>query len=153
LSSVLPEQKVEWIQLTFVNILSCLQNAIDSGEYELEIQLLTYVSQVTKTMPSLSKWKQLMAEQLEADVLLKTLLSGLSSTKISYVKTQYIKLMTELGEVFSVILSKKSISALVNAILDKCSMLLKETDIQKLEQLIQGKRMLENKRKLSGDVR
>jgi hypothetical protein len=131
LSSVLPEQKVEWIQLTFVNILSCLQNAIDSGEYELEIQLLTYVSQVTKTMPSLSKWKQLMAEQLEADVLLKTLLSGLSSTKISYVKTQYIKLMTELGEVFSVILIKKSISALVNAILDKCSMLLKETDIQK----------------------
>jgi hypothetical protein len=83
-------------------------------------------------MPSLSKWKQIMAEQLETDVLLKTILSGLSTTKISYVKTQYIKLMTDLGDVFAVILNKKSISTIVNAILDKCSILLKEIDIQKL---------------------
>lgn len=62
LNTVLPEQKVEWIQLTFINTLSCLQNAIESGEYELEIQLLSYISQVTKTMPSLvGKWKQTMA--------------------------------------------------------------------------------------------
>ena len=53
---------MEWIQLTFINTLSCLQNAIESGEYELEIQLLSYISQVTKTMPSLvGKWKQTMA--------------------------------------------------------------------------------------------
>jgi len=117
LNNVLPEQKVEWIQLTFINTLACLQNSIDSGEYELEIQLLTYISHLTKTMPSLSKWKQGMAEQLEADMLLKTVLNGLSTTKISYVKTQYVKLLTELGEVFTAVLSKKSVSAMVNTIL------------------------------------
>lgn len=125
LNSVLPEQKVEWIQLTFLNIISCLQNSIESGEYELEIQLLSYISQATKTMPTLLKWKQTMTELLEADVLLKTVLQGLSSTKISYVKSQYVKLLTEFGEVFTAVLSKKSISALVNTILEKYSMLLK----------------------------
>ena len=91
-----------------------------------------------------------MAEQLEIDVLLKTLLSGLSITRISYVKTQYVKLLTDLGDVFTAVLNKKSVSTMVNTILEKYSLLLKETDILKLEQIIQGKRQLENKRKQSG---
>lgn len=144
---------MEWIQLTFLNTLSCLQHSIDSGEYELEIQLLSYVSQLTKTMQTLSKWKQIMAELLEADALLKTVLNGLGCTKISYVKGQYIKLLTEFGEVFAAILPKRSVSAMVNTVLEKYSLLLKETDILKLEQMIQGKRLIENKRKLSGETR
>lgn len=44
-------------------------------------------------------------------------------------------------------LSKKSISLIVNSILEKYSIMLKEIDIGKLEQLIQGKKVVENRRK------
>lgn len=78
-------------------------------------------------------------------------MAGLSQTKISYVKTQYIKFLTELGDVLPSILSKKLIAGLINNILEKYSMMLRETDINKLEQMIQGKKQLEVKRKMSGD--
>lgn len=83
-------------------------------------------------MTGLIKWKPIMAEFLECPLLLKVVLHGLNQTKISYVKSQYIKFLTEMGEVLSVMLPKKSISIIVNSILEKYSMMLKEIDIGKL---------------------
>jgi hypothetical protein len=39
----------------------------------------------------------------------------------------------------------------VNTILERYSMLLRETDVSRLEQMIQGKKQLEVRRKMSGD--
>jgi uncharacterized phage infection (PIP) family protein YhgE len=110
----------------------------------LEIELLEYVSKMTTNMNQLVKKAHPCQEELIKTLRLSCIydivLKGMMSTKTPYIKTLYIDSSKELVQmVANLDKSLVEVTAFMNKILDRLFVMLKNTDMNTIEDIIRSR--------------